>query len=808
MKSIRKVAVLGSGVMGAQIAAHLANIGIPSYLLDIVPNELTPDEAKKGLTLEQKPVRNRFALTALDRLKKLKPSPITSEASLTLITPGNFEDDLAKIAEVDWVVEAVVENLAIKQELWAKVERHWKPGTIVSSNTSGISIAAMVQNNSAAFKKHFLGTHFFNPPRYMKLLEIIPTADTDPALVSFMEQFGAASLGKGTVIAHDVPNFIANRIGTYGMMVSLQVMAEMGLTPDEVDSITGPAMGRPKSATFRTTDVVGLDTFVHVAKNCQANVTEAWEKEAFQVPAYLEEMVKRGWLGQKSGQGFFKKEGKEILTLDLETFEYRPRKKLAAPSLEAGKSISDLKDRLKNLVYAPDKAGQFAWTVMKKVLIYSALKLGEVADDIVSIDQAMKWGFGWEMGPFETWDSIGVEKSVARMRKEGETIPAFVESLLAAGRNSFYAQEPTRTLYFSIKGDVAEAPDSDRIIRVDRLKAQGKVIKSNQGGTLYDMGDDVAFLHFHSPKQVLGTDFGRMVNFACEEVEKNYRGLVVGATAERFCIGANAMMMLMAAEDDEWDELDLEVRQFQNTLMRLKYLPRPVAVAPYNMTLGGGAEISMHADVTVAAAETYMGLVEAGIGLLPGGGGNKEMLIRALSGVSGGSGAIGGATSMASGTGIDVQPLVNKAFEAIAMAKVSTSAAEARALGFLRPTDRISVNQDYLLGDAKQAVLDLDHQGYVAPVQRPITVLGREGRAVLELGVYNLVQSHFVSQHDAKIAGKIAFVVTGGNLPAGTQVTEQYLLDIEREAFLSLLGEPKTQERIRYMLKNNKPLRN
>ena len=808
-KAIRKVAVLGAGVMGAQIAAHLANVGIPSLLLDIVPKELTPDEAKKGLTLESKAVRNRFAMNGIQKLTTLKPSPVYTKEAVELITPGNFEDDLAKIATCDWVVEAIVENLAVKQDLWKKVAGFWKPGTIVSSNTSGISIDKMSEGVPAEFRSHFLGTHFFNPPRYMKLLEIIPLPETDPSIVAFMTEFAERTLGKGVVLAKDTPNFIANRIGTYGMMVTLQVMQQMELGADEVDSLTGPIIGRPKSATFRTLDVVGLDTFAHVADNCKATIADPAEADVFTIPGALREMVKRGWLGQKSGQGFFRKEGDAILTLDLESLEYRPRKKGNFPSLEAAKAKADLKERLQILAYAEDKGGKFIWEVLKKTLLYSANKMGEIADDVVAVDNAMKWGFNWDLGPFETWDAIGVAKSVARMEAEGETVPAWIKAAAEVG--GFYKPEPTQTLHLLYGSKKYEpVPASERLIDIEQLRRQGKVVKGNKGATLLDMGDGVLLLEHHGTKTALGSDIVTIAKHAADLLQKEeWRGLVIGARSENFCVGANLMMLLLEAQDEEWDDIDLIVRQMQSAFMNLKYAPKPVVSAPYGLALGGGYELAAStSDMIIASAETYMGLVEVGAGLIPGAGGNKELLIRALEGLPSSGGGLGGAAQMASGTGLDLQPIVNKVFETIGMAKVSTSGVEARGLGYLKKADRIAINRDHQLWEAKQAVLEMDRAGYKAPVPSLIPVLGPSGRAVLELGLYNMRLSGWASEHDCKIGGKLAYVLTGGNVPTGAYVTEQYLLDIEREAFLSLCGEKKSQERMAYILKTGKPLRN
>jgi 3-hydroxyacyl-CoA dehydrogenase len=796
---IKRAAVLGAGVMGAAIAGHLANVGIPTYLLDIVPRELTEEEKRKGLTLDDPRVRNRLAQAGKDRLLKEKPSPLYHRDAANLITVGNLEDDLDKLGEVDWIVEAVVENLKIKQDLYAKVEQVWKPGTIVSSNTSGISIHAMVEGRSEEFRSHFLGTHFFNPPRYMKLLEIIPTEATRPDIVEAMKTFAEEVLGKGVVVAKDTPNFIANRIGVYGLQVSLKAMLEAGLGPDEVDAITGRAMGRPKSATFRTLDLVGLDTFVHVANNVRENVSDPAEKETFVVSPLLQTMVERKWLGQKTGQGFYKKvkgeKGSEILALDPETMEYRPRKKLRAPSLEAAKRAKSLPEKLQALVYADDVAGRFAWEITKKTLLYSAARIPEIADDIVSVDRAMKWGFNWDLGPFEMWDAIGVEKSVARMREEGETIPPLVEELLASGAKSFYGEEGGKVRHFHIGGKFRDVEEHPKTLSLDRLKQQNRVIKANKGASLIDIGDDVALLEFHSPKNAIGADIIMMINAAVKEVSANYRGLVIGNQGTNFCVGANLMLILMEAQDQNWPELDLMVRQFQKAMGSLRYLDRPVVAAPFGMALGGGVEVCLPADRIQASAETYMGLVEVGVGLIPGGGGNKEMLLRWTEGVDPKEKLV-------------LQPLVNKVFEIIGMAKVSTSAHEARDYKFLRPCDGITVNRDHLLYDAKQAVLAMDRAGYRPPQPRKIPVVGESGYNVLKLGAYNLLQSGYITEHDYKIASKLAYVLAGGEVPEGTLVDEQYLLDLEREAFLSLAGEPKSQQRMMHMLTKNKPLRN
>jgi 3-hydroxyacyl-CoA dehydrogenase len=777
-RKIRKVAVIGAGVMGAGIAAHLANVGVPSLLLDIVP--------------EGAEDRNVLAKRGRDGLLKQKPAALYSPQDIALIEAGNLEDDLHRLAEVDWVIEAVVENLKIKQGLFEKLEHVIRPGTIVSSNTSGLSIGAMVEGRSLEFRQNFLGTHFFNPPRYMKLLEIIPGPDTKQEVIDFMAQFAEKKLGKGVVFCKDTVNFIANRIGTYGLMVTVQEMLKRGLGVDEVDALTGPVIGRPKSATFRTLDIVGLDTFIHVANNCHNSVTDEAEKATFVVPDFMKQMVERGMLGQKTKQGFFKKEGGEILALDTETLEYRPRKKLKSASLEAAKLQKTLKEKLRTLVYGKDAASEFLWSVLKRTLLYTAERAEEIADDIVNIDRALKWGFNWETGPFETWDLIGVAKSVERMEAEGETVPAWVKNLLAQGKQSFYEEEAGHKTFYTLKGDFKGIEEKKEIINLAALKEQNKVIKKNSGASLIDLGDGVAALEFHSLNQAIGADIIQMMFYAAEEVSKNYKGLVIGNQAKNFCVGANLMMILMEAQDENWEEIDLVVRQFQNATMALKYLDKPVVAAPFQMTLGGGAEVCFPADKIQGAAETYFGLVEVGVGLLPGGGGNKEILLRNIENVP---------------EGADLQPYVNRAFETIAMAKVSTSFKDGQMLGYFRKSDGMTVNSDYLLYDAKQAVLAMA-DNYRPPVPKKIKVVGEPGYSVMKLGARQMHLSGYASAHDLKIAEKIAFVLAGGRVAAGTEVTEQYLLDLEREAFLSLCGEPLSQQRMQYMLTKGKPLRN
>jgi 3-hydroxyacyl-CoA dehydrogenase len=790
---VQKAAVLGSGVMGSGIAAHLANIGIPTLLLDIAPKELTAEESAKGLTLDSKVVKNRFASSALEKLLKQKPAPLSAKKNLALITPGNFDDDLEKLKDVDWIIEVIVENLDIKKGLFEKIDAVRKSGTIVSSNTSGVSINAMAEGRSEDFQAHFLGTHFFNPPRYLKLLEVIPATTTKSEVVEFMKTFGEDVLGKGVVIAKDTPNFIANRIGTYGLLVTMQEMIARNYSVGEVDSVTGPTIGRPKSATFRTLDVVGLDTFAHVAKNVYDKTTGE-EQAVFEESPILNKMIANGWIGAKSGQGFFKKEGKEILELNLSTFEYEPVKKLKAPSLEMAKQARGLANRVKTLVYANDRVGELLWNIFAPTLIYSAQLTGEIADDIVSIDNAMKWGFGWQQGPFEMWDAIGVEKSVAKMEAEGRVVPAFVKDLLAKGFTSFYSEIDGDLAYYN-GTEYVKVPVNEKAIDLKRYKKKHGVIKSNSGASLIDLGDGIALLEFHSQSNAIGLDIIQMINFAIDEVEANYKGLVIGNQGKNFCVGANLGMILMEAQDDNIFELDFTIKAFQNAMRRIKYSAKPVVAAPFQMTLGGGAEVCLPAAHIQASAETYIGLVEVGVGLIPGGGGNIGLYEKFIKGLP-------------NGVEVDYQMIANKVFETVAMAKVSTSGEEARENNFLNFADGISVNPDHLLYDAKQAALALYEAGYKPPVKGKVKVVGAPGYATLLLGAQGMHSSGFISDHDLKIAKKLAYVIAGGLVPYGTEVTEEYLLGLEKQAFLELVADVKSQQRMQHMLLKGKPLRN
>ena len=800
---IEKAAVLGAGTMGAQIAAHLANAGVPTLLLDIPPRELTPEEQAKGLTLENPQVRGRIARSGLDAAVKAKPAAFFVPENASLVTAGNFDDDLAKIKDCDLIVEAVVENLDIKRSLYERVEQHRRPGSIVASNTSGIPIHLLAEGRSDDFKQHFLGVHFFNPPRYLHLVEIIRTEWTKPEVSCFLYGFLDQRLGKGVVPAKDRPNFIGNRIGTFGALYTIKTMLDDGYSIEEVDKMTGPAVGRPKSATFRTFDIVGLDVFTHVIKNLFDALPEDEEREMFVVPEVLAKMVQRGLLGNKTKAGFYKKqkgEGdkREIWALDTATLDYRPLEKVKLPSLDMAKNIEDLPERIKALTWGKDRVGAFLWKTLAKTLTYAAKRIPEIADTVVEVDRAMRWGFGWEMGPFEVWDAIGVEKSVSRMKEEGMDVPANVEKMLASGATSFYRKENGQDFYFDFaSGKYVPLADQPGVLILKSVKDRTGVIKKNAGASLIDIGDGVACLEFHSKMNAIGGDTLQMLKFALGEVEKNFVGLVVGNQGANFCVGANIMLMLMEAQEENWEELDMMARVFQNSTMSLRYSPKPVVVAPFQMVFGGGCEMVLHGDRVRAAGETYIGLVEVGVGIIPAGGGTKEMLLRTLDSIPKGV------------DDADPFPFVKRAFETIALAKVATSAEEARRYSFLSADDSISMNSDRLIADAKKEVLALAASGYVEPQQRKdILALGNSALATLKLGIHQMKRAGYISDHDAEIGTELARILTGGDLNHPTRVSEQYLLDLEREAFLSLVGKRKTQERIAHMLKTGKPLRN
>ncbi|PYS75672.1 MAG: 3-hydroxyacyl-CoA dehydrogenase [Acidobacteria bacterium] len=799
MTRFEKAAVLGAGTMGAQIAAHLANAGIPTLLLDIAPGELTPEERAQGLTLESREVRDRIARAGLEAAKKAKPAAFFSADAAALVSTGNFDDDLPRIKECDIIVEAVVENLEIKRRLFERVEKFRRPGSVVATNTSGIPVRQIAEGFSEDFRAHFLGAHFFNPPRYLHLVELIRTEWTKPEVSCSVYGFLDQRLGKGVVVAKDRPNFIANRVGTFGALVTLKTLVEDGYTIEEVDRMTGPALGRPKSATFRTFDIVGLDVLAHVARNLYEAVPEDEEREAYRLPEFVERMVERRLLGDKTKGGFYQKrkgegEKKDIWTLDVASLEYRPQQKAKLPALDTAKNVEDTRERIKSLVWG----GAFLWKTMSRVFAYAANRIPEIADNVVEVDRAMRWGFGWELGVFETWDAIGVEKSVARMKEEGRAIPENVQRMLDAGAASFYKTEGGQEFYFDFASEkYAPVSPPPGVIVLKSVKDRTGVVRWNAGASLLDIGDGVACLEFHSKMNSIGGDTLQMLKFALSEVERNFLGLVVGNQGQNFSVGANLMLVLLGAQEEEWDEIDLGVRAFQQATMSLRYSPKPVVVAPFQLTFGGGCEMTLHADRARAAAETYIGLVEVGVGLIPAGGGTKEMLVRALDAIPAGVAEA------------DPFPFVKRAFETIALAKVATSAAEARGFGFLREEDSFSMNADRLIADAKQEVLALASVGYTQPRQRAdVLALGGAALATFKLGIHQLKRGGFVSDYDAVIGEKLARVLTGGDLNHETRVSEQYILDLEREAFLSLCGHRQTQERIAHMLKTGKPLRN
>ncbi len=808
MKRIHRVAILGAGTMGVRIAAHFANAGIPSYLLDMVP----PDATK----------RNAIAAAGLDAAKKSKPAAFMDSSLPRLITIGNFEDDLPLLAEADWIIEAIVENLEIKRALLRKVEAVRKPGTIVTTNTSGLPIAKIAEGFSGDFRRCWFGTHFFNPPRYMRLLEIIRTPQTDPACIDVVTQFADAHLGKGIVFAKDTPNFIANRIGTFSVMNVMRLMREMDLSIEEVDALTGTVLGWPKSATFRTIDLVGLDILANVAGNMQ-NVRD--ERSSLKLPEFFQQMLQRKWLGDKTKGGFYKKlkssKGKddERLALDWKTLEYRPRQKPTFPSLEIAKNVEETEARVRMLLgmgadggsaspLKPDKGADFLRAVLSDLWTYCANRIPEISDSVVEIDRAMRLGFNWEMGPFELWDAAGVEQTLARMKAEGKPVAANVEKLISSGQTSWYSDDTkakSRRSYFDLESltyKPLEIPAG--VWSVEIAKKSNGVLKKNSGASLMDIGDGVGCIEFHSKMNSIGTDIVQLITQALKAggPGENFDAFVITNDATNFSVGANLMLLLMSIQEEEWDDVDLAVRSFQGMTQAIKFSPKPVVVAPFGLTLGGGAEISLHAPALRPHAEVYIGLVEVGVGLLPGAGGCKEMLLR----------AIDSATSIRSGgrgESVELMEAIKKAFETIATAKVATSAHEARALGFLRDSDNITMNRDRLLSNAKARALELVRAGYEPPQPRPdIPAPGENILAALKLGVYLMRQGDYISDHEVKIATKVAEVLCGGAVSPATPVSEQYILDLEREAFKSLCGERKTQERIQYTLKTGKTLRN
>ncbi len=808
---IKKVGIIGSGIMGSGIAAHLANAGIPSVLLDIVL-PFTDDDAKAGLKKESKEFRNKLALKGINEfVLKLKPSLIYDSKDARLITPGNMEDDLNLLQDCDWIVEAVTERLDIKQKVFATVAKNMKSGAVVSSNTSGIPLKDMAQGLSADFKKNFIITHFFNPVRYMKLVEVVSDTDTDPKVVSGMSDFLENVLGKGVVTAKDTPNFIANRIGVFSWMATLAYAMQDGLSVEEVDKIAGPATGRPKSAAFRTADMVGLDTLIHVAKNTYDICLKDEKRDIFKVPSVLEKMMANKWLGDKAKQGFYKKsknaEGKkEILSLDLNTLEYKPQVKVKYESLGAAKEIEGVGERIKALISADDKAAQFAWKITRDTLVYSANRVPEIADDVVNLDNAMKWGFNWDLGPFETWDALGVKETADRITKEGVALPAIIKAVLEKGQGSFYKTENGKKYYFDLaSSSYKEIKSRSNHLVIKTLKDQKREIKSNDGASIIDLGDGVLCVEFHTKMNAIDSDIGQALNDALDLVEKdnNYRGLVVSNDAPNFSAGANLMLLWLESQQKNWKAIEDMVSGFQNVCMRMKHFSKPVVVAPFGLALGGGCEVSMAGTHNRLYGETYMGLVEVGAGLIPGGGGNLRLLLNMEEALKA-KGSKGWAGLSDGGP----FPKVQKTFEVVAFAKVSMSSKEAINLGYMRRNTRISLSRDSLLFDAKQDVLEYSKDFKPLPVREDILVPGSGGKMAVLSAIQGFRAQGMVSEHDALIASKLAHVLTAGGLPTQGLVSEQYLLDIEREAFLQLCGEEKSQARMQALLMTGKPLRN
>lgn len=799
-KHIKKVAVIGSGIMGSGIACHFANIGVEVLLLDIVPRELNEKEAKKGLTLEDTVVRNRLVNEALTKSLKSKPSPIYHSKFSSRITTGNLEDDLHKVAEVDWIIEVVVERLDIKKQVFEKIEKYRKPGTLITSNTSGIPIAFMSEGRSEDFQENFCGTHFFNPPRYLKLFEIIPGPKTRPEVLSFLNTYGEKFLGKTAVVAKDTPAFIGNRIGIFSIMSLFHAVKEMGLTVEEVDKLTGPVIGRPKSATFRTVDVVGLDTLVHVANGIGENCPKDERHELFQLPDFIKTMSENKWLGSKTGQGFYKKikgdKGKsEILSLDLDTLEYRSKKRANFATLELTKPIDKVIERFPVLIGGKDKAGEFYRKSFGALFAYVTHRIPEITDELYKIDDAMKAGFGWEHGPFQIWDAIGLEKGLELIKEAGQEPAAWISDLKSAGISSFYTVKDGATYYYDIpKKEQVKKPGQDAFIILDNIRKSNEVFK-NSGVVIEDLGDGILNCEFQSKMNTIGGDVIAGLNKAIDLAEKDFQGLVIGNQAANFSVGANIAMIFMLAVEQEYDELNMAIKMFQDTMMRMRYSAIPTVAAPHGMCLGGGCELSLHADKVVAAAETYIGLVEFGVGVIPGGGGSKEMALRASD----------------SFRKNDVElNVLQEYFLTIGMAKVSTSAYEAYDLGILQKgKDVVVVNKDRQIATAKAYAKLIAESGYTQPVRRKdVKVLGKQALGMFLVGTDSMEAAHYISEHDKKIADKLAYVMAGGDLSETSYVSEQYLLDLEREAFLSLCTERKTLERIQHMLKTGKPLRN
>lgn len=797
-RSIRKVAVLGSGIMGSRIACHFANIGIEVLLLDIVPKEPNDAEKAKGLTTESPFVRNRIVNEAFQNTLKANPASLYSPSFANRIKLGNFDDNLAEIKNYDWVLEVIVENLAIKKSLYEKVDALRKVGTLVTSNTSGIPIHLMAEGRSEDFQKHFCGTHFFNPPRYLKLFEVIPNPKTDPAVIDFLMHYGDRFLGKTTVLCKDTPAFIANRVGIYSMMKTMKVVEELGLTVEEVDKLTSVVVGRPKSGTFRLSDVVGLDTTINVSNNLYTGLTEDESRDTFMLPEMMKKLQENKWLGDKTGQGFYKKikgaDGKsEILALNLKTFEYEPSQKVKFEVFEKTKSLA-LKDRFAVLLADKTKAGEFYRKTILDGFRYVTNRIPEISDELYRIDAAICAGFGWEMGLFETWDALGVEKGLEMMATEGMKPAEWVNEMLVLGAKSFYKKENGKRLYYDIPTKTYKViPGTESFIILENLS--DNVVWKNAESAVYDLGDGILGLEFRSKMNTFGAGVIEGIQKGISLAEKDFRGLVIGNdSTEAFSAGANLAMLFMFAIEQEYDEINMMIAQFQNTMMRVRYSSIPVVVAPHTLALGGGCEINLHADRVVAAAETYMGLVEVGVGLIPAGGGTKEMAVRCADLYAAGDPELN---------------TLQAAFMNIATAKVSTSAQEALEMNYLRRGDEIVLNRSRLIADAKNAAIEIADAGYTQPKQRTdIRVQGKAGIALFNAGVQGMLMGKYISEHDARIANKLAYVISGGDLSYAQNVSEQYLLDLEREAFLSLCAEKKTLERLQSLLSGGKPLRN
>ncbi len=799
-RRINKVAVIGSGIMGSGIACHFANIGVEVLLLDIVPRELNEKEKKKGLSLEDKEVRNRIVNNSLQEALKSKPSPIYHKKFANRISTGNLQDDIEKVSEVDWIIEVVVERLDIKKDVFEKLEKHRKKGTLITSNTSGIPIAKMNEGRSDDFKKHFCGTHFFNPPRYLRLFEIIPGPDTSESVLEFLKDYGEQYLGKNAVVAKDTPAFIGNRIGIFSIMSLFHMVKDMDMTIEEVDKLTGPVIGRQKSATFRTVDVVGLDTLVHVANGLYENAPDDEQHELFKLPDFIQAMMDNEWYGSKSGQGFYKKiknkDGSStIKSLDLEKMEYRDKKKASFGTLEKTKSIDKVEDRFEVLIEGKDKAGEFYRKNFSALFAYVSNRIPEISDDLYKIDDGMRAGFGWEHGPFQIWDAIGVKKGIEMMKKEGYEPAAWVNEMLENNVESFYSVKDGNTYYYNLQQKKhVKIPGQDKFIVLDNIR-ETKEIWSNSGVIIQDLGDGILNLEFRSKMNAIGGDVLDGINKAIDLAEEKYRGLVVCNNGKNFSVGANIGMIFMMAAEQEYDELHMAIKYFQDTMMRMRYSSIPTVSAPHNMTLGGGCELSLHADKVVAHAETYIGLVEFGVGVIPGGGGSKEMTLRAA--------------DTYQKDDVELNRL-RENFLTIGMAKVSTSAEEAFDTNILqRGKDIVVVNKDRQLTIAKQQALLMAENGYTKPIMRNnIKVLGKQALGAFLVGTDQMNAGNYISDHDKKIANKLAYVMAGGDLSEAQEVSEQYLLDLEREAFLSLTGERKTLERLQHMLQKGKPLRN